>query len=158
MSIFGSEEPCPVMASPVGEMGLGDVSSVCVAASGRMIALGTDSGGVVQMHLQHIVTSEEENDAGVAMDRNAVSYAVGVGTIAGNALEPVINLKSDPVAIPSYPAPPVPKHVSVDDPAVSTSYTLLRHSHSHSLKPLASSFSSTPKMFNTRLRVPTTRR
>ena len=156
--MFGDNESeeCPVMVSPIGEMGLGEVSTVSIASSGRLLVLGTDSGAVVQMHLQHVITDEEEHNASIAMERHAISFAVCIGTVSGAALDPVINLKSEAIDIPHYPAPHVPKLVSVDDPAVGTSYITLKRGLNS--KVLASSYASTPKMFNTRLRVPATRK
>lgn len=144
----------PVIFAPVSEMGLGDVSSVAVSSSGRRIALGTTGGGTAQMRLQHTILPEEEKDAQIALESDCVSYAVGVGMVAGRQMEPIINLKSDPIDVPRYPQPAVPRAVDIEEPNVSTTYALL----SRNPRCLASSFSATPKMLNTRMRIPGARK
>lgn len=120
-----------------------------------MVALGTDSGAVVQLYLQHVVTEEEENVASRSVSAGSMNYNVGSTTKTGSLLEPIINIKPELIELPTYFAPEVPRQISLDDPSVGTSYSILDAS---SVNFLSSSFASTPKFANKRLRTPVTRR
>lgn len=154
LSLGGEEAGHPVLVTPVQSMGLGEITCLDVASSGRRIALGTSGGCTVQMYLQHIVSAEEEHDASAALESASISYSVGAATISGQQLDPVINLKSEAIEVPQCPPPPTQRQVSIDDAVIATSYTLL----SNDLSELSSSLSTTPRVLGTRMRTPATRR
>ena len=154
LPIIGENAAHPVLVSPAQSMGLGEVTCLDVAPSGRRIAIGTSGGCTVQMYLQHVVSDEEERDASVALESACISYSVAAATVSGQQLEPVINLKSEPIEVPQCPHPPPPRQVSIDDAVIATSYTLL----SNAVSELSSSFSTTPRVLGTRMRTPATRR
>ncbi len=144
----------PVEFGPIGATALAElnisVTACSVASSGRLVALGTSSGAVSQLFLQHIVTDEEA--ALIAADNG------GIATIfSGNALDPVINLKASALEIPPYPAPAAPKLVGLSEPILGTSYVLMKDPQSMEF-PLLSSFATTPRMLQSRMRTPMARR
>lgn len=139
----------PVVMTPAVDLPVGPLSCIASSSSGRLIALGTESGAVVTMHMQHIVTEEEE-----ALWSEGGDPANPI--VAGNPLPPAVNMAITSLNRP--PAqPPVAKYVDVDAAVVSTSYVLTRYPVNNPVVP-ASFFPSTPKYVERKMKFQNSRK
>jgi hypothetical protein len=139
----------PVVMTSAVDLPVGALTAVAPSSSGRLIAIGTESGAVISMSIQHVVTDEEEALwSEIGDPANAI--------VAGSLLPPVVNMSVTPVMKP--PAQPtVPKYVAVDDAVLSTSYVLTRYPINNPV-PTASSLATTPKYAERKMKFQNTRK
>jgi hypothetical protein len=139
----------PVVMTPAVDLPVGPLTAVAPSSSGRLIAIGTESGAVISMNIQHIVTEEEE-----ALWSEISDPANPI--VAGSPLPPTVNMAVTPVIKPAA-QPAVPKLVAVDDAVLSTSYVLTRYPINNAV-PTASSFATTPKYADRKMKFQNTRK